>query len=457
MSPQNLILDIGGVVLDYSIDKPIALPPRQIKTALQSTIWNDYESGRYTRQECYNKLTTTFDISLEDWEQTVRQLNDSLVENVDFIQAIRSIRSTYPNLGVFAMSNVSGPDFEDIRSFVKGWGIFDAVFTSAEAMCRKPEVAFYQRSCIFVDDKPENVVAAHTLGMRGVVFTSTVAVVNKLHNLLGDPAERGMNFLRQNSGNLFCETDKGYKLYDNFSQLLILSCIGDRTLVRLDNNGPTWQYFIGTPIFTDLKYPDDADTTSLAMVTLDAPPEERQVVMDTILSHLTVDGLPLAYFDHTRPRFCPFVCANVLRLFYLNDQGYKMASTLEFLCRVLRTRAYEFDTRYYYSSDWLFYYLGDLCGRCSNPELSELRHLLETRLRERMGCDKEVLSASMRLLAAQSLGLENKRDLETLLDSQQADGGWELAWLFRYGSVDVKIGSRSVVTAMAIKGIIDSQ
>ncbi|KAE9391710.1 hypothetical protein BT96DRAFT_1059858 [Gymnopus androsaceus JB14] len=92
-----------------------------------------------------------------------------------------------------------------------------------------------------------------------------------------------------------------------------------------------------------------------------------------------VNPLSQAYFDHTCPRFCPLVCANVLWLFYLNDQGYKMTSTLELLCHILCTCVYEFNTHYCYSSDWLFYYLRDLCGRCSNPELSELRHLLEMR------------------------------------------------------------------------------
>lgn len=130
-----------------------------------------------------------------------------------------------------------------------------------------------------------------------------------------------------------------------------------------------------------------------------------------------------------------------------------MSSTLEFLCRVLRTRAYELDKRYYSSSDWLFYYLGDLCGRCNDSSLAELRHLLQTRLRERIGCDTEVLSVAMRLLAAQSLGLDNRKDLETLLALQQKDGGWELAWLYRFGNVDIKIGSRGVVTAMALKGL----
>lgn len=230
-------------MLNYSIDSSTILSPRQIKTALQSTIWNDYESGRLTREECHNKLTTTFDIRLEDWEETVRQLNKSLRKNINFIEAIRSIRIIYPNLRVSAMSNVSAPDFEDIRSMVEGCGIFDDIYTSTEAGCRKPELAFYQRvldslkakpqGCIFIDDKPENAVMAHSLGMQGVVFTDTEDVVNKLHNLLGSPVERAMGFLRRNRGNLFCETDQGRKIYDNFSQLLILSCINDRSVSHL--------------------------------------------------------------------------------------------------------------------------------------------------------------------------------------------------------------------------------
>jgi hypothetical protein len=59
----------------------------------------------------------------------------------------------------------------------------------------------------------------------------------------------------------------------------------------------------------------------------------------------------------------------------------------------------------------------------------------------------------MRVLAAQSLGLDNQRDLKTLLDTQQLDGGWELSWVWRYGTVNVKVGSRGLPTAMAVKAI----
>jgi hypothetical protein len=82
-----------------------------------------------------------------------------------------------------------------------------------------------------------------------------------------------------------------------------------------------------------------------------------------------------------------------------------------------------------------------------------MRELLVGCIQERMGCNGNILSAAMRVLSAQSLGLTNGRDLEIVLEAQQLDGGWELAWLWGYGTKPLKIGSRGVVTAMAMNAI----
>lgn len=54
------------------------------------------------------------------------------------------------------------------------------------------------------------------------------------------------------------------------------------------------------------------------------------------------------------------------------------------------------------------------------------------------------------MLAAQALGLENAEDLRRLVEAQQVDGGWELAWMVKYGSSDV-------MTAMAVRGIANAR
>lgn len=163
------------------------------------------------------------------------------------------------------------------------------------------------------------------------------------------------------------------------------------------------------------------------------------------------------YFDKLRPRFCPYVCANVLRFFYLNGQGCKLDATLQYLCRILETQAYEIGSRYYLQPEWMIYYIGDLCGKCKDPRLGELRQIVTRQLKRRIGTNKDVMSVALRLLAAQALGVENFPDLQTLINAQQLDGGWETVWMFTYGNVAVRIGSRGVVTAMAVKAIRASQ
>ncbi|KAM4057171.1 HAD-like protein [Hirsutella rhossiliensis] len=296
-------------------------------------------------------------------------------------------------------------------------------------------------------------MTAQSLGFHGIHFDNTDDVVVKLRNLLADPVARGMDFLRQRSQQLFCETDQGVIIRDNFSQLLILEFTGERNLVFLENGGNTWQYFIGERAFTDSNFPQDVDTTSLALVTLSIPSEQKEQAMQKILGNLSADGLPLAYFDSLRPRFCPYVAANVLRLFYLNGQGRKLQATLQYLCRILCTQAYEVGSRYYRHPDWIIYYLADLCCKCTDPDLEELREVVTKQLKRRMGTDKEVLAAALRLLAAQSLDLDSPEDLQTLLTTQQLDGGWELGWMLTYGNVAVKIGNRGVTTSMAVKAI----
>lgn len=85
--------------------------------------------------------------------------------------------------------------------------------------------------------------------------------------------------------------------------------------------------------------------------------------------------------------------------------------------------------------------------------MKDLKKKVITELRRRAGIDNDVLGAAMRLIACQSLGIDNPKDLKTLLKTQQLDGGWEVGWLWNYGKVRVRVGSRSVPTAMAVKGI----
>lgn len=240
---EYLVLDLGGVLLEYSTLGNNILPNRTVKTILDSPIWHEYEKGKLSQQECYDRVAATFEPSQEDWKDTVTQLHLTLKPNTELIAAIKEIKARYTNLKICAFSNISAPDFEQIRAKVGQWEIFDYIFTSASLGYRKPEFNAYAKvltlagatahTSIFIDDRAINVLTAHSLGFHGIVFDNTARVISQLHNLLGNPITRGMDFLSQRAGQLFCETDQGITIKDNFTQLLILECTGDRSVILI--------------------------------------------------------------------------------------------------------------------------------------------------------------------------------------------------------------------------------
>ncbi|KAK8042947.1 Sesquiterpene cyclase astC [Apiospora phragmitis] len=152
---------------------------------------------------------------------------------------------------------------------------------------------------------------------------------------------------------------------------------------------------------------------------------------------------------------------NVIRIFYASGRGHEVRRTLDAMIAMAEARAYEFSMHYYMHQDWFFYYLSDLCRR--NPERVELansRSLLRERLAERSsgkrGCgtwDNDALAASLRLVAANNLGMDNPRDLEVVLRTQQRDGAWSKeAWVWRYGH-GVLAENPGLITAFAVKGL----
>jgi hypothetical protein len=79
--------------------------------------------------------------------------------------------------------------------------------------------------------------------------------------------------------------------------------------------------------------------------------------------------------------------------------------------------------------------------------------LLTSRLHERLGMGGSALDLAMRIKACVQVGIPCEDDRRALLKLQCDDGSWEPGWMYQYGSTRVKIGNRSVTTAMAIAAL----
>lgn len=228
----------------------------------------------------------------------------------------------------------------------------------------------------------------------------------------------------------------------------------------------------GAPVLTTESFPDDLDTTSLAFLNLEHDEATVRATMDDMLACCDQDGIVMVrchqhlhnyfvadrpwqtYFDKSRPRVDPVVAACVLTLFHSRNRGHELVRTYTWLRDILRHRAYVDGTLYYDSAEWFLYHINRLISRSADADAKrELGDMLKERVEERIGAPGDALSLSMRLVVCASMGVPDRRDLQTLLSVQEEDGGWEPSRLCGFPRLNLWLGNRGVTTAIAVNAI----
>lgn len=157
----------------------------------------------------------------------------------DLVAALRAFKKAHRNVVFILASNISLPDYAALQVLwgSEFWSLFDHAFPSSTVGTRKPSPRFYRhvlratqsipQETLFIDDRPENVLAAAALGMRGIVFQNAGGLLQSLNNALGGSVQRGRAFLTANAGRHYSMVDDSDVVDENYSQLLILDLTGD--------------------------------------------------------------------------------------------------------------------------------------------------------------------------------------------------------------------------------------
>ncbi|KAH9025493.1 HAD-like domain-containing protein [Lactarius hengduanensis] len=425
-----LIFDLGDVLFTWSPVTPTSISPKTLKAILSSTIWQQYERGRISESECYRLAAgERFSLDPEEVRRALVDARAGLRSNDAFIRFICDLQAESQGaLRIFAMSNISAPDYADTRM-------------------RKPDLCFFEfvldeikaepSSVVFVDDQLENVLAARSLGMNGIIFDDVQRVRQSLRFFTGDPVSRGLSFLEARAGRLESETNYGQIVAENFAQLLIWEATNKRELVNYVHHPRTWNFFREGPILTTDEFPPDLDTTSIGLMVTQPDDHVFDSVMDEMLQYTSEDGIAATYFDTERPRTDPVVALNVLRLFHSRGRGHQLSRTLEWVLGVLKHRAYLEGTRYYETAECFLFFASQLLRVSTDARLhAQLAPLLRERILERAGAAGDALALSMRVLAGVAVGVRLEREVALLLPLH-----------------GVKIGNRGLTTAFALNAI----
>jgi len=191
---KNIIFDLGKVLVDYNFDvfyKELDYKP-EMKTLMDSTIpVLEFESGRITRKEFYQKLKNIykFEHSIEDFERVWCSVFTGLTPLVDFARELKE------NYNVYVLSNTDELHFPTVwKKFPELHFFEDNLMLSYELDSVKPRKEIYERAlklfdlnpedCLFIDDKPENILSAGEMGIAGILFTNSNETKRNIMNYL---------------------------------------------------------------------------------------------------------------------------------------------------------------------------------------------------------------------------------------------------------------------------------
>lgn len=111
------------------------------------------------------------------------------------------------------------------------------------------------------------------------------------------------------------------------------------------------------------------------------------------------------------------------------------------------------DGTLYYSTPEAFLFFFSRLLQSSQALQHRLAPLFRRRVTERFGAEGDSLALAMRVIAAASVGLIDRLDLNRLLSLQQQDGSWVDGWFYKYGSSGRLLRNDGVTTALGIRAI----
>lgn len=196
---RAVICDLGGVVVRIDSDRVRQrwaslsdLPDAASLAPYPDATYEAFERGDVTEAEYFAHVRSTLQCHEND-EQLLDGFNDLFLGvDHDVVQQLRELRDQ--GVLVIALTNTNVAHQRVwARRFADELAVFERVHCSHELGARKPEPAAFEqvlaahaldgRETVFIDDVPDYVDAAATLGMHGILFETAPALARDLDRL----------------------------------------------------------------------------------------------------------------------------------------------------------------------------------------------------------------------------------------------------------------------------------
>ena len=190
--------DLGGVLLgfDYNIalskikDRMGVSVDKVIEELYCNNFGLSFEKGLLSSEQFYFNFQDSFKSSLT-YAEFADIWCDIFFAQDEIINLAKTLKSNYP---VFLISNINQLHFDYIlKKFPQVFSLFDELILSFEVRAVKPEKEIYEalkkkaktefKDIIYIDDRPDLIVAAKKLNLQTIQFTSYNQLLKDLKRL----------------------------------------------------------------------------------------------------------------------------------------------------------------------------------------------------------------------------------------------------------------------------------
>ena len=189
-----VICDIGGVAVDFHADQLVHQASQLLGQSfdeVQRVVYHEelllpFELGQISPAAYYEGLRERLKLSWT-YEQFVRVWNDIFTENRSVTQILERLRARH---ALTALSNTNLLHYQHLRATIPSLSVFSDWVVSCEVGLRKPDPKIYflalerakarPRQAVYIDDRPELVDAARSLGLTGIRFEHSVQLEQDL-------------------------------------------------------------------------------------------------------------------------------------------------------------------------------------------------------------------------------------------------------------------------------------
>jgi len=197
---KNIVFDLGGVLIDWNPEYVFLKEFRGDREKMNwffnticTSSWNEQQDAGYSIEKATNERVAMFPkherlirMYYGEWEQ---MLGFEHTETVEILMRLHDSKEH----SIYSLTNWSNETFPVALKKFPFLSWFKGILVSGDVGLKKPDPEIYKllldrygleaNTCVFIDDRTENVKAASALGFSGIVFKNHTQLSKDLKKL----------------------------------------------------------------------------------------------------------------------------------------------------------------------------------------------------------------------------------------------------------------------------------